>query len=574
MTTGEIALAVSVLSLAISGATLYVAHVAPPDVLVTLGGWLGVSFDLQSGTKRLFACTVQLTLSNAGARPAQVLDLALVLRRTGSNARHCLSAKYVFDVAPSGSVPDKPVNLPYFSGFVVPGKGSVSRPVMFSSESESILQLASGVYTVEVLFRLQEEQQEWRTGVSDECEIHAEDLAHLRDLPILASKHDVGSSKWITRWRRFTKAVYGRDPPRTIEIADPGRIVTIGTDSRRLALGADHDFLRVAARLPRADGHFVVVNAGTSELWFYDGAGQRYATAGRRGAGPGEYQRIQAAGWLTNDSIAVYDQGARRVSILAPTGEFVRSIALRPPFEGGGTPTSMIPLRTGTLLVGFTEIQRMAPQLEPAYFRQRVFQYTTSGEIQDSAGWSLASSEHFIQATPPSMGGVAYWNLAFGRTMTLRPDSGTMLAGDGTGWYIDRVTPDGTVMVRYTVRRSPARVTNSDRETYRRNAVAGAQGQDREVAERMAKEMPFPSSKPAYRRFEPDGAGHIWVETYPEYGNNRSVWLRIDTRAGTAIVVRWPPQFLPLAFLGSLAYGIWRDRDDVEHLHVYAIPLA
>lgn len=206
MTTGEIALAVSVLSLVISGATLYVAHVAPPDVLVTLGGWLGVSFDLQSGPKRLFACTVQLTLSNAGAKPAQVLDLALVFSRVGASSRQCLSAKYVFEVAPSGSVPEKPVSLPYFHGFVVPGKSSVSRPVMFSSESDSILQLAAGNYTVKVLFRLQEEQEEWRMGVSDDCEIHAEDLARLRDLPILTSNHDVGSAKWITRWRRFKRA--------------------------------------------------------------------------------------------------------------------------------------------------------------------------------------------------------------------------------------------------------------------------------------------------------------------------------------------------------------------------------
>src|SRR5688500_7492875 len=262
----------------------------------------------------------------------------------------------------------------------------------------------------------------------------------------------------------------GQNAPRTFEFGNPSRIDTIGTNSRRLALGPEHDFLRVAAILPRADGRFVVVNGGT-ELRFYDATGRRYATVGRRGAGPGEYQRIQSAGWLKNDSIAVFDPGARRISILGPTGEFARSIPLRPPFDGGGAPTSMTPLRTGTLLVGFSEIQRMAPQPTPAYFRQRVFQYSSSGELRDSLGWSFASSEHFVQATLPSMGGVAYWNLAFGRAMTLRPDSATVIAGDGTDWSLQRVTPNGSPIVRYSVRRSVAPVTDSDKETYRRNAL-------------------------------------------------------------------------------------------------------
>lgn len=366
-------------------------------------------------------------------------------------------------------------------------------------------------------------------------------------------------------------SVGGQNAAAPIEVRNPSRVDTISIASRRLALGAESDFLRVTAILPRADGHFIVANSGTSELRFYDRSGRRYTTVGRRGQGPGEYQRIQSAGWLKNDSIAVFDPGARRISVLGPTGEFARSIALTPPFDGGGAPTSMVPLLTGTLLIGFSEIQRMAPQPAPSYFRQRVFQYSSAGEILDSTGWSFASSEHFVQATVPSMGGVAYWNLAFGRVMTLRPDSSTVLAGDGTDWTVDRILPNGTTTTRYRVQRPVAAVTEADKDTYRRNALEGAQGQQREVAERMGREMPFPARKPAYRRFEPDHSGRIWLETYPEYGDVRTVWLRIDPRERNAIAVLWPPGFRPLAFRGSLAYGIWRDQDDVEHLHVYAI---
>jgi hypothetical protein len=131
--------------------------------------------------------------------------------------------------------------------------------------------------------------------------------------------------------------------------------------------------------------------------------------------------------------------------------------------------------------------------------------------------------------------------------------------------------PTGGAVTRYRVRRAVASVTEVDREAYRRSALEGTQGQQREVAERMARDMPFPARKPAYRRFESDDAGQIWVERYPEHGEEQSVWLRIDTRGSETIAIRWPPRFRPLAFRGSFAYGVWRDDDDVEHVHVYAI---
>jgi hypothetical protein len=369
-----------------------------------------------------------------------------------------------------------------------------------------------------------------------------------------------------------TTSANGQDSPRVIEYPDPTRVITISADARRLALGAEADFLRVSAILPRGDGHFIVVNSGSSELRFHDGSGRRYAVVGRRGEGPGEYQRITTAGWLSKDSIAVFDPGVRRVSILGPTGVFARSIPLRAPFEGGGSPTSMVPLRTGSLLLGYSEIVRMAPQPQPVFFKQRLFEYSTGGELRDTAGRSLTSTEHFIQATTPNAGGVAYWNLAYGRTMTLRSDSGTLLAGDGTDWSVERTTPGGVPITRYVVRRAVSPVTDADREAYGRYVLQGVQGPQRDVSERMANEMPFPARKPAYRRFEVDDSGFVWLETYPGLGDEQPVWVRIDTRGREAIAVRWPARFRPLAFRGSLAYGVWRDADDVEHVHVYSTP--
>jgi hypothetical protein len=336
--------------------------------------------------------------------------------------------------------------------------------------------------------------------------------------------------------------------------------------------GADGvEFYRITAVVPRSHGAFVVANAGTNELRLFDSTGALQWSVGRSGKGPGEYSHIQDAAGLPGDSTVVFDPVARRITVLDPQGDFVRSFQLAAPFEGGGTPTGVVALRNGTLLVGYSEIQRMAPQPTAVYFGQRFFRYSATGELQSPEGLPLPESEHFVQAVPPTMGGVAYWDLAFGRRMTIRADSNWVLTGDGTAWTVEQRTPDGVVRKVHRLARPTEPVTAQDREAYREQVVESSQATRRAVAERMASEMPYPRTKPAYRRFAVDDLGRLWLEAYSSQPETGTLWIRLDPRTQTAVALHLPPRYRPFGFRADLVYGVWRDSDDVEHVQVFAV---
>lgn len=359
----------------------------------------------------------------------------------------------------------------------------------------------------------------------------------------------------------------------TIDYGNPASVQRVLPAALRLTLGASdgHEFHRIAAILPLRDGRLLVVNGGTNELRFFDQSGRRLSVVGRSGRGPGEYSSIRDIARLPGDSLAVFDPGARRVSLLAPDGVFVRSFALQPPFEGGGSPTRMVALSDGTMLIGYSEIQQMAPQDTAVYFTQRLFPYSTSGVLRSTRGMSLPNREHFVQVTPANRGGVSYWDRAFGRLMTIRAESTSLLVGDGTEWTIELRRPDGTVVRTHRLRRPIMPVTAQDREAYGKAVMEGAQGEMRVMAERMIAGMPYPGTKPAFRRFETDGTGRLWIETYPSASQTEGIWIRLDPQRRVATAVEMPPRFRALAFTEQMLYGVWRDEDDVEHVRVYSL---
>ncbi len=74
-----------------------------------------------------------------------------------------------------------------------------------------------------------------------------------------------------------------------------------------------------------ADGRIVVANQGTSEIRFFDLEGRRLLSVGRKGSGPGEFERIASLAVAAGDTVLVFDRATRRLTVLAPTGAMVRS---------------------------------------------------------------------------------------------------------------------------------------------------------------------------------------------------------------------------------------------------------
>ena len=79
-----------------------------------------------------------------------------------------------------------------------------------------------------------------------------------------------------------------------------------------LDLGASGDpadeFSGTIIALKLHDGRIAVANQGTSEVRFFDAAGKRLQSVGRKGSGPGEFEQIASFNQGTGDSLLVFDR--------------------------------------------------------------------------------------------------------------------------------------------------------------------------------------------------------------------------------------------------------------------------
>jgi hypothetical protein len=361
-----------------------------------------------------------------------------------------------------------------------------------------------------------------------------------------------------------TPPVVSYPNPSAVKALTAAPVLDIGGD------GGGIEFNRVGAILAVRGGGFAVVN-GPAAIHFFDAAGKQLSISGRRGQGPAEYQSIRSVVRWKNDSIVVMDGMTRRLSILTPDGTFAHSFNLKPPWEGGGFPTAAMALGDGTILVGYSDVIRRAPQPEPVFFGQRLYAYAPTGELRSDAFIGLNATEHFIQSAPPQMGGVAYWDRAFARRMTARADSAGLIVGDGTDWSFEQRSATGTVVRTHRMNRPVTAVSEADRLDWGTRTRGKSVGDQLARMERLIAEMPWPKTKPAYRTFELDETGRIWAEIYPELGDSAATWVRLDPRRRTSTAVKMPARFRAMAFSANRVYGIWRDTDDVEHVRVYRL---
>ncbi len=91
--------------------------------------------------------------------------------------------------------------------------------------------------------------------------------------------------------------------------------------------GATEDFSEVNGGHVNHRGDLALTLRQDFQVRVYDSNGRRIATIGRRGSGPGEFERPQVQGW-NGDTVWIYDFGLRRNSFFSRTGQLLRTSPL------------------------------------------------------------------------------------------------------------------------------------------------------------------------------------------------------------------------------------------------------
>jgi hypothetical protein len=119
-------------------------------------------------------------------------------------------------------------------------------------------------------------------------------------------------------------AVTDLDVPASQPVGDTTPVLRIGAIDG--PPGATLNGVRAVAESP--SGMLALADDEGTVIRFYGSDGTCLGAQGAEGDGPGEYRSIIGLSFLDGDTLAAYDQGSARLSVIAPDRRFVRSLPL------------------------------------------------------------------------------------------------------------------------------------------------------------------------------------------------------------------------------------------------------
>jgi hypothetical protein len=310
------------------------------------------------------------------------------------------------------------------------------------------------------------------------------------------------------------------------------------------------------------DGTFYVAHGGSHEVVALDPGGPVLWRAGREGEGPGEFQVMGGVQGWTGDTLVILDGVRPRASFLTSSGEFSRVASAVPEVPEPEWPVALlVPARPigvapdGRIL--FEGPTRVPREGSPGLRRGRT-PLTLVPPSPDGSGPEVVADLPGIRAyelrTPQVFAAI------------LAPMSVTSplaVSREGIAWaradafQVILFDFGGRGLRVFSVDEGLDPVTPELRADYLEEAWRPWFQVDGPV--------PFPSHVPAFDRVFLSWEGDVWARRF-HWGERAQVWARFSAEGGGLDVYRLPTGVTVMAAAGGLAYGVYRDEMDVEHL--------
>ena len=311
-------------------------------------------------------------------------------------------------------------------------------------------------------------------------------------------------------------------------------------------------------------GVLLVANSGSAEVLAYDATGALEWRFGRRGAGPGEFQRALSVAAI-GDSAFAYEFSLGRLTVIAPGGAFARVQQF--PLEGPNTELYGA-FGDGSLLLAERHLTDMKPGLntDSAVYRR----VSTTGISLGVIGWERAATVDFVMA---GMGPNLH-EQAFGPVAALATAGDWLARTTGRDAEVRLSDPSGRLRRIVRWEETAAAVTDADREAYRAARLAEAQG---EMVGRMVEDWlahaTFADRVPVTGLVAVGTDGRVLVSAYcgPGAGHDGCPWRVFDADGRWVRTLRLPVRATDAVLLGELLVTLSEDADGVERLDAWTI---
>jgi hypothetical protein len=343
-------------------------------------------------------------------------------------------------------------------------------------------------------------------------------------------------------------------------------VVTIGSASG----DETQELYRVAGALRLRDGRLLVLNSGASELRIYSAAGEHERTFGRAGSGPGEFRSPR---WAVErgDTIIVYDpfQDNGRISYFTSAGDFLSDGKLVVAGLNYPSPNGMLPdgsfiseLSEGS--IGWTDVGYVS-------YTRSIITFPRDGSRIDTLAVT-GGAEMFREEF---RGGIAQWDVPFGRRPMTAQHGDRIYLGDGADFKIDVFDVGGThrASIRSAFEARPvgdAEVRQwidgtLDVPFYHAQPEAAARNRER------YEKTPAASTMPAFDALVVDAAGRVWARRFVPPWETGNVWRVFDAEGRWLSDVAVPDGLDVLEIGHDYVLGTHTDELGVEYVQMHAI---
>jgi hypothetical protein len=336
-------------------------------------------------------------------------------------------------------------------------------------------------------------------------------------------------------------------------------VVRIGVDD-----GDTHYQLHQVQDVQRfSDGRIVLASGGSNEVRFYEVDGRYQGESGGPGDGPGEFRSLSSVAVAAGDSLIALDRGNGRVSILDPSGRYVRSGVAESPGRAL-SPVKVHVLGDGSVLISYVRGHR--PSDPPGLFRGSapLVRYSPDGEIlnvvADMPGdeWYY-SEEHSTLSDRP-----------FGRKGHLAVGQNEIYIGSGEAEVL--VFKTSGELSRTMAVEPPEAVTADHIRAYGEERLQRVSDADRRPAiQRQLAEMPYPQTMPSYAGLLVDSDGNLWTKEFAFPSRSAVRWKVRSQEGGVIATVSLPAAFRPSFADSQHIGGVITDELDVEYVVIFQL---
>jgi hypothetical protein len=336
-----------------------------------------------------------------------------------------------------------------------------------------------------------------------------------------------------------------------------------------------------------SDGRLAIVNGATSEIRLYDAGGRHLASAGRAGAGPGEYQNIVGIWGGPGDSLLIFDVLIRRLTVVDGDAKLGRVFSLTG--QGGqlvpsnGRVSVAIPLgwsEDGSVLAlsqSFT-----INQSRTGIYRDTltVIRYGADGGVRDTLGRFPGAETEQMTLTLGTQSFSAPSAVPLGKVTSSAVGQNRFFVTKNDAWEIEIRGLDGKLHTVVRGHAVPARITPSDMAAHRKEQLTALQSRPelRNMPEALKQQLrarveqaKYPATLPFFGSLLVDASGNLWAEQGSSPAQRSQRYDVVDSTGRWLGVVGMPADFHPTSIKADAIYGIWTDADKVQHVRGYRL---